>query len=56
MCIRQNYITYTTDIDHCAHDPCAEGHQCVDLLESYECVCATGYTGENCTEGISCTH
>lgn len=31
--------------------PCQNGATCVDLMTEplYKCVCATGFTGQNCT-------
>ena len=36
------------DIDDCAKKPCRNGAQCVDKVNSYQCVCKTGYKGVNC--------
>ena len=50
------YIVYTVctcqfiaaDIDECASSPCRNGGTCVDDVNSYQCVCAAGYTANLC--------
>ena len=39
------------DIDDCSPDPCMNGGTCVDGVNSHQCTCDVGYTGENCIEG-----
>ena len=36
------------DVDDCAKKPCLNGGRCVDKVNSYQCVCKTGYSGVNC--------
>ena len=36
------------DIDDCAKKPCRNGGRCVDKVNSYQCICKTGYSGLNC--------
>ena len=33
------------NIDDCASDPCLNDGECIDGINSYECRCATGFTG-----------
>lgn len=35
--------------DECTGIICPRGQICVDLIDSYECRCPTGYIGENCS-------
>lgn len=37
----------TDDINECMPRPCQNGATCVDLLDSYQCICPLGYQG-NC--------
>lgn len=40
------------DIDECAGpQTCANGGLCKNIEGSFECSCAAGWTGSNCTEG-----
>ena len=39
------------DIDKCGSSPCQNGGSCTDLVNSYSCACATGYTGAECQTG-----
>ena len=41
-----------TDIDECASSPCQNGATCNDLVNAFSCECATGYTGDTCSEGL----
>ncbi len=36
------------DINDCAKNPCLNGGRCVDKVNSYQCICKTGYSGVNC--------
>jgi hypothetical protein len=47
-------------INECCSHPCKNGADCSDgadhTLLTYTCVCAVGYTGENCEEDVNeCT-
>ena len=39
------------DIDECASSPCGEGAACIDGVDTYECECLTGWTGDDCETG-----
>ena len=39
------------DIDDCANQPCEISATCKDGVNSYSCVCQTGFTGEKCEIG-----
>ncbi|KAL7295872.1 hypothetical protein TKK_0010917 [Trichogramma kaykai] len=39
-------------IDYCASSPCLYGAQCRSLDNEYQCTCAPGFTGPNCSEDI----
>ncbi|XP_013390182.2 sushi, von Willebrand factor type A, EGF and pentraxin domain-containing protein 1-like [Lingula anatina] len=42
----------TTDIDECASQPCKNWATCKDGVNSYSCVCLSGYTGQTCATDI----
>jgi hypothetical protein len=39
---------FRLDINDCLSDPCKNGASCKDLVNGYECTCASGYDGVNC--------
>ena len=39
------------DVDDCADNPCQNGGNCTDGVNDYNCTCAAGYTGRNCSIG-----
>ena len=39
-----------SETDECASDPCANGAECVDYINNYDCECLPGFGGENCDE------
>ncbi|XP_071747876.1 protein crumbs isoform X2 [Lepeophtheirus salmonis] len=42
------------EIDECENNPCFNGGQCIDLLNSFKCNCTgTGYSGETCSSNIN---
>ena len=50
---RSNYnIKFADTDDHCQTDPCGSHGTCVDLSDSYHCICDVGYTGYNCNHSI----
>ena len=40
-----------SDIDDCTPDPCMNGATCVNGVDSFNCTCAAGYTGNTCETG-----
>ena len=50
-----NYVTchnyIDSDIDECASSPCQNGGTCIDDVNTYTCLCASGYAGVNCNGG-----
>ena len=40
-----------SDIDECLPAPCLNGATCEDMVDGYNCVCATGYEGAECSIG-----
>ena len=40
------------DIDDCLANNCQNNATCEDQINSYNCKCTAGFTGENCTEQI----
>ena len=42
------------DVDDCADDPCQNGGNCTDGVNDYNCTCAAGYTGRNCSISKKC--
>ena len=41
-------------IDECSSDPCMNGGSCTDGINSYNCDCVSGYSGEDCEIGMCC--
>lgn len=58
-----NHIRYImllsslSDINECSEyfGICQNGGQCFNSIGGYTCQCALGWTGQNCTEGLSNT-
>ncbi|KAK2140488.1 hypothetical protein LSH36_1340g00026 [Paralvinella palmiformis] len=49
-------LRYISDIDDCRDNPCLNGGQCKDSLNSFSCQCVAGYTGDRCgTEIDECS-
>uniref|UniRef100_H3B8Y7 Mucin 4, cell surface associated n=1 Tax=Latimeria chalumnae TaxID=7897 RepID=H3B8Y7_LATCH len=40
------------DVNECISTPCKRGSTCINSPGSYNCSCAAGWTGTNCTEDI----
>ncbi|XP_071954700.1 fibropellin-3-like [Antedon mediterranea] len=49
-------FTYSADGNDCFNSPCANGGTCIDGLRSYTCVCAPGYTGNDCETDLNECH
>ena len=45
-CVEDHYDI--VDIDECASDPCANGGNCTDQVNKYNCSCVAGYDGNRC--------
>ncbi|NP_999703.1 fibropellin-3 precursor [Strongylocentrotus purpuratus] len=45
-------ITFSSDGDDCTPNPCLNGATCVDQVNDYQCICAPGFTGDNCETDI----
>ena len=42
---------YVSELDECLSSPCHNGSSCVDLVNSYECICPSNYKGFHCDQG-----
>ena len=51
--INSNTYFYLTDFDECGSNPCQNGGTCQDGLNTYQCSCASGYSGTYCEKGAS---
>ena len=47
--------TAFADIDECSSSPCPITATCVDMIASYSCACADGFTGSHCETGALST-
>ena len=46
------FIYISLDIDECEiNHPCQNGSTCLNVDGGYECDCADGYAGQNCSDG-----
>lgn len=43
----------TCEVDRCDPNPCQNNGSCTDFKDTYNCTCATGWKGENCTTDIN---
>ena len=46
--------TCSTNIDDCAVNPCKNGGNCTDGVNSHTCSCPAGYHGANCENEVTC--
>ena len=46
-------LNHFLDIDECKPNPCQNGGECEDEINSYNCTCAPGFTGDDCGTGIN---
>ncbi|XP_030840942.1 fibropellin-3-like [Strongylocentrotus purpuratus] len=46
-------LEISADRDDCYPISCMNGATCIDLLRDYRCICAPGYDGINCQDGVS---
>ncbi|XP_072051919.1 uncharacterized protein [Amphiura filiformis] len=46
----QHVCNVTTVVNECDSDPCQNGATCEDGVDSYTCVCTSGWTGDNCEQ------
>ena len=44
-------FVWISELDECVSNPCMNGATCLDLVNSYQCQCAAGYTGNTCQTG-----
>ena len=44
-------ISHISEVHECKSSPCMNGGSCEDKVNSYECSCVGGYTGEHCESG-----
>ena len=47
------YFITTVNIDDCDPNPCKNGGACTDGVNTYTCVCAAGYEGDDCDSKLS---
>ena len=47
------FLVFSSDIDDCTSISCPVGRVCVDGVNSTTCVCPSGFTGSNCSTGMS---
>jgi hypothetical protein len=43
--------SFVVDVDECASAPCQNGGTCVDLVDSFRCICPSGWEGNSCQFG-----
>ena len=47
------FLVFIAASAECASSPCLNGATCYQGDNAYVCMCAFGYTGENCQTGMS---
>ena len=45
------YCFLCSDVNECTSNPCQNDGTCTDLINSFTCECAIGYTGTSCEIG-----
>ena len=45
------HVFLLQDINDCADQPYQNGGNCTDAVNDYNCNCAAGYSGKNCSVG-----
>lgn len=51
---RDSFVTsYLPEIDECVTtaNPCNSNGDCLDMVNSFECMCYSGWTGDRCQIG-----
>ncbi len=43
-------ISFCSDIDDCASNPCVHATNCTDLQQDFSCECKSGWKGKTCNE------
>lgn len=46
----EEYVS-TAAVDKCKNDTCSGGKVCLNRIGTTECVCPTGFYGQNCSQG-----
>ena len=46
-----NVNLFFIDINECESSPCKNGGTCKNLINDYNCTCASGYLGKSCETG-----
>ena len=49
--IKNKLCYFVPDVDECKNSPCKNGGKCTNLMGSYRCDCAQGFTGKHCDQG-----
>ncbi|XP_068160694.1 cubilin [Antennarius striatus] len=48
-----NELELAVDKDSCSSNPCQNGGKCLNLLNSYHCVCLSNWDGPNCATDVN---
>ncbi|KAF6718550.1 Vitamin K-dependent protein Z, partial [Oryzias melastigma] len=52
-CMSSKRFVICLDGDQCAEKPCKNGAMCLDSVGGYDCVCKSGFSGENCQQDLT---